>query len=197
VVGFAHELRDGLNHLDDDEIEVFVGLIGDQAVEVSDLVEDLLVASRLELEEVTVTREAIDLWEQVDSVMGARRVGSQVRTERDGEAKVFADPIRVRQVFRNLLTNADRYGGDHITVRVVTGPEVVSLFVIDDGEGVPERDRIKIFEPYYRAHHDEGRTESVGLGLTVSRQLARLMDGDLTYAYHQGHSFFELRLPAA
>ena len=198
VVGFAHELRDGLSRLSEEEVETFAGLIGDQAVEVSDLVEDLLVVSRMELDEVTVVRDAIDLWEQVDAVLAARRLGSQVVTERDGaEAKAFADPIRVRQIFRNLLTNADRHGGEHVTVRVVRRAETVSLYVIDDGEGVPEGDRSKIFEPYYRAHRAQGTTESVGLGLTVSRQLAHLMDGELSYTYHQGHSFFELRLPAA
>lgn len=198
VVGFAHELRDEFDRLSKEEVEAFVGLIGDQAMEVSDLVEDLLVASRIELDEVTVVRDAIDLWAQVDAVLAARRLGTQVVTERDDtEAKVFGDPVRVRQIFRNLLTNADRHGGDHITVRVVRRAETLSLYVIDDGDGVPETERAKIFEPYYRAHEVEGVTESVGLGLTVSRQLAHLMEGELTYTYHQGHSFFELRLPAA
>jgi signal transduction histidine kinase len=100
--------------------------------------------------------------------------------------------MRVRQIIRNLLTNADRYGGEHVTVRIVENPETTSLFVIDDGKGVPADEQADIFEPYYRAGT---RVESVGLGLTVSRDLARLMGGDLTYVYYQGHSFFELRLP--
>ena len=61
--------------------------------------------------------------------------------------------------------------------------------------GIPEEDRERVFEPYYRAHRSVGLTEAVGLGLTVSRRLARAMEGDLTYQRYQGHSFFELRLP--
>ena len=104
--------------------------------------------------------------------------------------------MRVRQIFRNLLANADRYGGPHITVRVDRFGDVYALSVIDDGAGIPEADRERVFDPYSRAHREVGRTESVGLGLTVSRQLARLMSGDLSYDYRSGHSIFTVTLPA-
>jgi signal transduction histidine kinase len=197
VVGFSHELRDRLDRLDPEEIRSFIDLIGDQATEVADLVEDLLVASRLDAEEVAVSREAIHLWDQVDAVLVARRLGKAVTTVRhEREAKVFADPVRVRQVFRNLLANADRYGGPHITVRVDRFGETYALSVMDDGAGIAEGERDRVFEPYCRAHREVTRTESVGLGLTVSRQLARLMNGDLSYDYRSGHSVFTVTLPA-
>ena len=69
--------------------------------------------------------------------------------------------------------------------------------MIDDGDGVPEADRATMFEPYRRAGNVVPGPESVGIGLTVSRNLARLMGGDLTYVYYRDHSFFELRLPTA
>lgn len=197
VVGFAHELRDGLRHFETAEVASFVDLIDEQATEVGDLVEDLLVASRAEHGSVPVGREAIDLWEQVDAVIRARRLGKAVRLDgRDGEVKVFGDGIRIRQVVRNLLTNADRYGGPNIVVCTRHTAESWVLEVCDDGEGVPASHRGFIFEPYQRAHTSVGRTESVGLGLTVSRQLARLMGGDLTYERRGGVSVFALVLPA-
>ncbi len=197
VVGFSHELRDRLDRLEAEEVRTFIDLIGDQATEVADLVEDLLVASRLDMDEVAVTRDAIHLWDQVDAVLVARRIGKEVTTARhEREAKVFADPVRVRQIFRNLLANADRYGGPHITVRVDRFGDVFALSVIDDGAGIPEAHRERVFDPYCRAHKEVGRTESVGLGLTVSRQLARLMNGDLSYDYRSGHSIFTVTLPA-
>jgi PAS domain S-box-containing protein len=197
VVGFAHELRDGLDELDAEEVRSFVDLIGEQAVEVGDLVEDLLVASRIDLNEVAVARDAIVLWDQVDAVMAARRIGKRIDTMRYlPDAKVFADPIRVRQIFRNLVTNADRYGGPNLTVRVDRLGDEFALSLIDDGAGIPEGDRSQVFEPYYRAHEAVSGAGAMGLGLTVSRQLARLMGGDLTYDYRQGHSIFTLTLPA-
>ena len=197
VVGFAHELRDGLPAFNREEIATFVSLIDEQATEVGDLVEDLLVASRAEHGAVPVGREAIDLWSQVDAVVRARRLGKDVGIDgRDGEAKVFGDAIRVRQIVRNLLTNADRYGGPTVVVRGRHTDDSWVLEVCDDGPGVPPSHRGFIFEPYQRAHTSVGRTESVGLGLTVSRQLARLMEGDLTYERRGTLSVFALTLPA-
>ena len=197
VVGFAHELRDGLGAFTIDEIASFVDLIDEQATEVGDLVEDLLVASRAEHSSVPVGREAIELWSQVDAVVRARRLGKALRVEgRNGEAKVFGDAIRVRQIVRNLLTNADRYGGPNIIVRARRTDDAWVLEVTDDGEGIPASQRAFIFEPYQRAHTSVGRTESVGLGLTVSRQLARLMGGELVYERRGATSVFALTLSA-
>ena len=60
--------------------------------------------------------------------------------------------------------------------------------------GIPVADRERVFEPYTRVHAVTG-PGSMGLGLPVSRQLARLMDGDLTYDFVAGESVFELTLP--
>ena len=57
------------------------------------------------------------------------------------------------------------------------------------------RDRSKIFDPYFRGREGETTGSSVGLGLTVSYQLAKLMEGDLGYRYEDGWSTFELTLP--
>ena len=72
----------------------------------------------------------------------------------------------------------------------------VVIQVRDDGKGIPERDRHKIFDPYFRGLSSEGAAASVGLGLTVSHQLAQRMEGDLEYRFEDGWSTFELSLPA-
>ena len=107
----------------------------------------------------------------------------------------MADPIRVRQIIRNLLTNAARYGGS--SVRVETGASAgrASICVIDDGDGVADPVAKHLFEPY---GHDAASqsSESVGLGLHVSRTLARLMGGDLSYERASGETRFRLVLPS-
>jgi signal transduction histidine kinase len=67
--------------------------------------------------------------------------------------------------------------------------------VIDNGIGVPPEEQEAIFEPYRRAHNSPSLTASMGLGLSISRQLAQLMDGDLTYRRDPGKSIFALTLP--
>ena len=118
-------------------------------------------------------------------------------TEIYREVAVLGDPGRIRQILRNLITNALRYGGEHVTIETTAGP-LSSVVVRDDGDGIPLEQREEIFAPYHRVG---GRGDTVlgslGLGLTISRQLARLMGGDLTYQYIDGHSVFTLYLRPA
>ncbi len=99
-------------------------------------------------------------------------------------------------MIRNLLTNSFRYGGDRVRLELRGGEGESRVLVVDNGDGVPEADREAIFEPYRRAGDGSGPAGSIGLGLSVSRKLARLMGGDLTYCLDEGESTFELTLPA-
>jgi K+-sensing histidine kinase KdpD len=99
-------------------------------------------------------------------------------------------------VIRNLLTNAQRYGGDHVAIDVERRGALIAVTVLDDGAGVPEGREQAIFEAYERAHVESTQPESVGLGLAVSRQLARLMGGDLIYRRRDSMTRFEFTVPA-
>ena len=113
----------------------------------------------------------------------------------DTGVDVWADPVRFRQVLRNLITNARRYGGGSIAIEVKQRGDAVAISVVDDGPGVPEDREQAIFEAYERGHANSTQPGSVGLGLTVSRQLARLMDGDLTFQRRDSMTCFEFTVP--
>ncbi|HSM45622.1 MAG TPA: ATP-binding protein, partial [Acidimicrobiia bacterium] len=113
-----------------------------------------------------------------------------------GAVKVDADPTRVRQIIRNLLTNAIRYGGAQVVVSSRAEGGLGFLQVRDDGPGIDTEHIERIFRPYERvANADVARPGSVGLGLYVSRQLANLMGGELTCRREPGETVFELSLP--
>lgn len=111
--------------------------------------------------------------------------------------KAWVDPGRVRQIIRNLLTNADRYGGDQVRVILGDTDGGVAIAVEDNGPGIPEGMRDTIFEPYGRAHAERTQPASVGLGLAVARSLARMMGGDLIHERRGDTTVFELQLLAA
>ncbi|MFV1961945.1 MAG: ATP-binding protein [Acidimicrobiia bacterium] len=199
VVGFASVLRDDPGRLSSEESKELVELLLQQSREVSDLVEDLLVAARAEIDAVTVTKEPVHLGQEVESVLGARlsRDEKDIFVAAGSSHWALADPIRVRQIIRNLVTNALRYGGDEITITTHRdGPDVTLVFS-DNGEGIPSEYRRRIFDPYYRGKSEIAEPQSIGLGLAVSRQLARLMDGDLTLRSDLGPATFQLTLPMA
>jgi signal transduction histidine kinase len=194
IVGFSQVLKGDEDMADDDRMLMVTSIV-EQALEMSDLVNDLLLAARGDAENVSVEVEEIDVVAQVKQTLAAGGTFTTDVTfdQPDGPAKAIADPARVRQILRNLLTNAERYGGPNVTISVSISPDEVDLEVVDDGPGLPEDQWEAIFQLYHSAHQDH--QESLGIGLAVSRQLAELMDGTLHYSYETGSSVFRLRLP--
>lgn len=194
VVGFAAEMLSNGERLTGDELRELVALVHEQSVEVSQLVDDLLTAERAASGNLTIKTGEIDLLEEcrdvVASVGGGRAIGTI------GESVIaLGDPLRTRQVIRNLLTNAIKHGGDAIQVEVVARDSTSCVVVRDNGPGVQGIDADRIFDPYYRAQHTDSGPDSVGLGLAVARQLARLMGGDIAYHRIDGWTYFDFTLP--
>jgi signal transduction histidine kinase len=194
VVGFSGELAQGLERYSREEIYEMVSLISSQSIEVAQLVDDLLTAERAASGNLTIKPSALDLLDETRSVVGSLRADFAVSV--DGEpVSVWADTLRTRQIVRNLLTNALRYGGPTVRVEISTRGDQAILVVTDDGPGVRGIDAEHIFDPYYRSKTEDTKPDSVGLGLAVARQLARLMGGDVVYLRRSGWTNFELSLP--
>jgi signal transduction histidine kinase len=96
---------------------------------------------------------------------------------------------------RNLVANAVRYGSRPIAVEARSDGRTVKIAVRDHGDGIPSEAVDRMFEPYARLGGQVGLPSSVGLGLYVSRLLARMMDGDLQYQRREGVTEFCLTLP--
>ncbi|MDJ0923448.1 MAG: PAS domain S-box protein [Acidimicrobiia bacterium] len=161
------------------------------------IIEDLLVFAQSDSDSITVKPVQLDVRDQATLVLESLRTELSVdHIDLVGpRVEAFGDPLRVRQVLRNLLSNAVRYGGSSIVVEMSESNSTARIVVSDDGSGVPREDRERIFEPYQRSQPKDGLTASIGVGLTVARRLARLMNGDLTYEYRDGRSRFSLSLP--
>jgi signal transduction histidine kinase len=114
---------------------------------------------------------------------------------------VTADEEKVRQILLNLLSNAVKFTepGGRIAVRCSGDQRVVIVCVEDTGRGIPSGKLDSIFEPFVQVNRNvSGSEEGVGLGLAISRDLARLMNGDLTVESTVGEgSVFALQLPRA
>ncbi len=193
VVGIAEELRDANGSIGDDERHELLGLVAEQGLEVSRIVDDLLIVARSDAGNLIVASRPVDLG--AEAMRAAQAIDPSVTVETTGSPVIVnADPQRVRQIARNLITNAQRYGGP--TIRVVVGDQGRRgiLEVRDNGEPLSPSSRSEIFEPYTRSQQRAGVTASVGLGLTVSRRLARHMGGDLVYDHDGDETVFSLTL---
>ncbi|MGH8944937.1 MAG: sensor histidine kinase [Acidimicrobiia bacterium] len=199
IVGLSEEIASA-SGLGADELDELNSIIAVQSRELAELVEDLLVASRADFGNLSIKPETIDLRAQVDLVVQGLREShrsSKILAVEGEGVLAWADSLRVRQILRNLLTNAIKYGGDRVTASVVRTDEMGCIVVSDDGSGVTPEEAPLIFERYYRSAHSPTQPGSVGIGLSVSRQLAEMMDGTLEYVAADAGPGFELRLPLA
>jgi anti-sigma regulatory factor (Ser/Thr protein kinase) len=195
VVGLSMTLRDSLEKLDEGEAAVLIGILARESSEAAGIVEDLLTVSRHESGRLEVSPEVRDLRGEVDHVVAAWQTPERKVRVDGSNTWVLADPLRVRQIIRNLVSNAFKYGGETIWINVRSTEDGGVVEVFDDGPGIPEADRETIFEMYGTSAESTGRGEAVGVGLAMSRQLADAMNGDLTYQFENGVSSFVLRLP--
>ena len=197
VVGLAEELQADDGSIGEEERRQLIEVVATESREMADLVDDLLVAARSTDGAVPVFPERTDLSLLAASVASHLSIPADVAVVIDDDASAaYADPVRVRQVIRNLLTNALRYGGKNVHVTFGEDLDVVFLDVTDDGSGIPELHMDRIFEPYGRGATDQVVPGSVGLGLTLSKRLSELMGGSLSYEPSDGCTF-RLSLPSA
>ncbi|MDF1596005.1 MAG: HAMP domain-containing sensor histidine kinase [Acidimicrobiia bacterium] len=199
VCGFAQELLDDEVRISGLEAKELIGVIADQSHELSNIIEDLLVAARADIGAVSISKVEVDVAAEAEMVVSGcvctKDERASIRLDLE-PAVAEIDPTRLRQIVRNLLTNAIRYGGPVRSVETRTSDGVVTIRVRDNGRGIPVEDRERVFEPYQSTGAERGVSGSVGLGLTVSRKLATLMGGDLSYTYDDGISTFVLSFPA-
>lgn len=196
VLGYADILR--REETDADEQRAILGTIADQANDLANIVEDLLVGARAELGQLVVNRMEIDVVDEVGRLLAGTPSADGVTLEVIGDKPIaLGDGVRVRQIMRNLLSNAERYGGPRVAVRVEADADQALVSVRDDGPPLDDETAAQVFDRYYRHRGEMNQPGSVGIGLTISRDLARLMGGDLIYRYENGWTVFELSLPTA
>ncbi|MFG3001218.1 sensor histidine kinase [Streptomyces sp. NPDC048340] len=158
---------------------------------------DLLLLARLDGGPAPRT-EPVDL-ALLAAEDAARRPNPRARLRLDARAPVPAagDPARLERALANLVDNALRYARAEVVVRAAQEDGWALLEVTDDGPGIPEADRDRVFERFVRLDADRGRASGgTGLGLAIAREIARAHGGDVRApAAPSGGAQLLLRLP--
>ncbi len=159
--------------------------------ELDQLIDEILLASRLNNIKELETTEEIDLLALV-----AEEVAKYPEYSLDGQPIIFkGDERLIRRLIRNLLENALRYGSPPVTVNLKNQNKAILLEVIDSGDGLSADEYEKIFDPFYRP---KGQTENkgFGLGLSIVKQIAGTHGGDVEFtSTHEQKSCFRVTLP--
>lgn len=165
--------------------------IDTNVAELDALVEEVLLASRLD------ASNTLDQHESVDLLGLAAEEAARVDGSVDGvPLSVSGDERLLRRALRNLLENARRYGGDEVSVLLERDGDCATVKVCDRGPGVPETMRERIFEPFFRLPGHAEQAGGVGLGLSLVKQIAERHGGQVRCeARAGGGSCFLLALP--
>jgi signal transduction histidine kinase len=174
-----------------------------------DLINEVLDLSKIEAGKLELNLEPVNLAKLIDEVIGtAGQLADKNKNRLIVEAKenlcaLTADPMRLKQILLNLLSNACKFtkeGEVALRVRkVADGRDWVELAVADTGIGLTAEQQAKLFQDFTQADSLTARRYGgTGLGLALSRKLARMMGGDVTVASEPGKgSVFTVRLPGS
>jgi signal transduction histidine kinase len=200
VLGYIDLAMESLDRPDDARRDLQIAARNSERL--LEIVADILAASsssRMSMD-MTISPESVDVAAIVRSSAEAWRPRAAERavTILTGDvepARAFADPLRLRQVIDNLVSNAVKYNrdGGEVSLGCTSDGETTWILVRDTGTGIAEADLGRLFERYFRAQTD---VEGTGLGLSISRDIVRAHGGDITVRSSRGiGSTFMVALP--
>ena len=196
VAAASHELRtpvaalranaEVLKDAELGEFAPFLESIEQESIRIGRLVSDLTDLARADAGKLSFADEIVDVSEAVrQTTLVMRPLAAQKRielTEDTQPALIRGDCGRLRQALTVLLDNAIRYTqpDGHVRVRVVQEKQCVLLSVTDDGPGIPDAHKAKVFDRFYRVDPARPQDGGSGLGLSVARQIIERMKGTIT-----------------
>lgn len=166
------------------------------------LVENILLAAKIEREEHGLSKIDIDVSELVENL--TKRFASNKKNVRfdphiQAGIKLQTDPVGFTSIVINLIENALKYSGEDKKIEVVLAATDtnVLLLVKDEGIGIPEAEREKVFEKFYRIGNEETRrSKGTGLGLYIVKRFVEIYDGEITISNNKPNgAVFTLSFP--
>ena len=173
----------------------------EENLRVQRLVEDLLLLARADERTLNLNRRTVDLDDIVFEETSRLRATTSLRIDTTGVSagRVLGDPGQLRRLVRNLADNAARYASSSVAFRLGSDGGSVVLDVDDDGPGIPETERERVFERFVRLDDARDRDRGgTGLGLAIVAEIATAHGATVSVQRSpQGGARFQLRLPAS
>jgi signal transduction histidine kinase len=212
IIGYIGLLEMGIDGALSSEQQNYIGRLRVITDHLQGLINNVLDFSKIEAGQMIVSSERHYVRAVVSDALGMVRPHASDKGLELVDAcapglEYIGDEIRVRQILMNLLSNAVKFTpqGGRVTIRAVVGTSqagaggaLIALTVEDTGVGISPEEKELVFEPYVQTAGVKKTGRGTGLGLPISRRLARLMGGNLTLESELGHgSSFTLWLPMA
>lgn len=195
ITGLAMLLEEVPTIREDEASAELLDLMISESLDLNRMVEDLLTTARLDAGALSYTFQDVSPAREVEDVAESlRRAGVFIEATCE-PAQVRADSVRFRQIIRNLLSNANKYGGPNIRVLGYVEGRTYVVEVIDDGDGVPTEIADRLFQRFVHQGQQTAVLGSVGLGLSIVHALTQGMGGSVAYRRSNHETHFSVRLP--
>jgi signal transduction histidine kinase len=205
IIGYEELLHDGITGPVTSQQRLQLERIKHSATHLLALIDDVLTLARTEARQEVLQSEPVEIAPIVES---AASIVAPLATQKglgfdchmpEGSHKLQTDALKLRQILVNLLGNAVKFSeSGSVSLTVQASEEGLTFIVTDTGIGIPPRYLEQVFDPFFQVQHTmTRRIGGSGLGLSVSRRLARLMGGDITVESRVGAgTTFRLHLPS-
>jgi signal transduction histidine kinase len=187
--------------LDEEKKNQLVSRCIHEASRLNDLCNNMLIASQMEGKQYRAAREKIDFSALVEHTLQDYMIRYPGRFEEGPifKAELNGDRLLLNMAVNNLMENAVKYTPEDktISVKLTTGNNVAVLQVIDQGQGIPDKEKNKIFNKFYRVGNEETRkTKGTGLGLYLTSKIVMQHRGKISVKDNEPHGcVFEISLP--
>ena len=203
ILGSATSLRQYRAQLSEADQDQLLGTVQEEAERLNHFIANLLDMTRLESGAVAPNLDLIELGDVVGSVLRRAQPLTQhhniVLDLPPDLPALRIDPVLFEQVLFNLIDNSAKYApsGTVITIRARVEAGAVRVQVLDEGDGLPEEERERIFDKFYRVHASDRKRAGTGLGLAIARGFIEAMGGTIAAANRTDKSgaVFTLSIP--
>jgi len=195
IRSYAETIRDANGDIPRETENSFLDIVINEADRMTHIVQDLLTLSRLDSGRTEMVMARFPFGDAIDSVLrsialDAQRHGHELTHDYPAHLPlIMGDRGRIEQVMLNILSNAVKYtpDGGHIRVTAGDAGDTVWMEVADDGIGIPEKDRPRIFERFYRVDKARSRESGgTGLGLSIASEIVQRHNGTLALVDRPG-----------
>ena len=203
IIGFSEMLYDGLYGALNQTQKDYVAIVLDSAKHLLQIIEDILDISCIESDKITIEKQKISIIDIINSVVTIMRPQAKDNNLEliikipKRLPQILADPIRIKQILSNLLSNATKFTteGGTITIEAFRKGDEIGVSVTDTGIGIKEEHQKNIFNEFYQCEDPYKRLfQGVGLGLPLSKKLIELHNGRIqlesTYGVGTKISFY-------
>jgi two-component system, OmpR family, phosphate regulon sensor histidine kinase PhoR len=171
----------------------------DDTERLNKLVENALFASQMESSSFTFNKKPVSLSELIARIVSGHPSKERIRTELRQDAYINADPLALTSLVTNLIENALKYSdkGSEVVISLDAAKGRAVLRIADQGIGIHDKEKSKIFEKFYRVGNEETRnTKGTGLGLFIARHIAEGHEGKICVKNNSPKgSIFEVSFP--